>query len=158
MDILFTRRNKYTINESPENIRTEIQSITKRRWYDFSDNIHGTIKNENEFTFTSKWSFTFINWIERSPAYLTGTLISEGNKTIIKTTLRPNSGFVLIFYFVAVLFFYELLIGETFINGPKEIKLLIFSFLNLILFGLIQMYTLSLRYRFERLLHLRRDK
>lgn len=158
MDIFFTRKHKYTIDESLENVRHEIQSITNRRWYDISNNIIGTFKNDHEFTLSNRWSFAIIRWIESEPAYLTGKLTSEGNKTNINTKLRPNSGFVLTFYGVATLFFYELLFGETFINGPKEIKLVIFPFLNLILFGLIQMYTLSLRYRFERLLHLRRDE
>jgi hypothetical protein len=158
MNILFTRRHKYTVNDSIDNVRADIESITNRRWHDFSSNITGRFKDNGSFKLTHKWSFAIIRWIENSPAYLSGTLLADGSKTIIDTTLRPNSGLVMFFYLLTILFLCELLGIGTFIKGPKTFKLLFFPFFNLILFGLMQMFTTRLRNRFEKLLHLRRHE
>ena len=158
MDIFFTRRHNYIINDSIDNVRAEIKSITGSRWYDASDNISGSIKNNGSFKLTQKWSFIVIQWIERSPAYLNGTLLAEDNRTIINTTLRPNSAFVISFYLLTIPFLCELFGVDTFIGGSKTFKLLFLPFFSLILFGLMQLYTTGLRKRFERLLHLRNAK
>ena len=158
MDIFFTRKYKYTVNDSIDNVRADIESITGRRWYDFSVNITGRFNDINSFKLTHKWSFAVIRWIENSPAYLSGTLSVDHNKTVIDTTLRPNSGFVMFFYILTILFLCELFGIDTFIQGPKTFKLLFFPFFNLILFGLMQMFTTGLKNRFERILHLRREE
>jgi hypothetical protein len=158
MDIFFTHRHKYTVNDTVDNVQENIENIIGRRWYDFSENITGRFNGDGSFKLTHKWSFAVIRWMENSPAYLSGTLIADGNKTIIDTTLRPNSGLVLFFYLLTVLFVCELLGIDTFIQGPKTFKLLFFPFFNLILFGLMKMFTTGLRNRFERLLQLQRDQ
>ncbi len=131
-------------------------ACTGRRWHDFSINISGRFNNINSFKLTHKWSLIFIRWIETSPAYLSGTLSAVGNMTTINITVRPNSGIVMFFYLLTILFLCELFGIDTFIQGPKTFKLLFFPFFNLMLFGLMQMFTTGLRNRFERLLHLRR--
>ncbi|HEX7902345.1 MAG TPA: hypothetical protein VF487_00600 [Chitinophagaceae bacterium] len=158
MNIFFTQKNKYKVNDSIENVRSEIKLIVNRRWYDSSKNITGKIYDDNSFRLTHKWSFVIIDWIERSPAYLNGTLSADNNKTIINTTLRPNSGFVLFFYLLTILFLCELFGVDTFSEGDKIFKLLFFPFFNLILFGLIRMYTTRLRNRFEKMLHVSREQ
>ena len=158
MDIFFTHKHKYTVNDTVDNVQANIESITDRRWYDFSNNITGRLNKDGSFKLTHKWSFAVMGWIENSPAYLSGTLTVDNNKTIIDTTLRPNSAFVMFFYILTVLFVCELLEIDTFIQGPKTFKLLFFPFFNLILFGLMKMFTTGLRNRFERLLQLQRDE
>jgi CBS domain containing-hemolysin-like protein len=157
MDIFFTHRYKYTVNDTIDSVRANLESITDRRWYDFPDNITGRLNSDGSFKLTHKWSFAVIRWIENSPAYLSGTLTAEGNTTIIETTLRPNSGLVMFFYLLTILFVCELFGINTFIQGSKTFKLLFFPFFNLILFGLMKMFTTGLRNRFERLLRLQRD-
>jgi len=158
MDIFFTHRYKYIVNDTVDNVRANIESITDRRWYDFSDNITGRLNADGSFKLTHKWSFAVIRWLENSPAYLSGTLTGDGNKTVINTTLRPNSGLVFFFYLLAILFLCEVIGINTLIQGPKSFKLLFLPFFNLILFGLMKMFTTGLRNRFERLLQLQRDE
>lgn len=158
MDIFFTSKHKYIITDSIDNVREEIKSIADSKWYKASDNITGSIKDNNSFRLTQKWSFAAIQWIERSPAYLNGTLLAEDNRTIINTTLRPNSALIIFFYLLAILFICELFGVDTFVGGSKIFKLLFFPFFNLILLGLMQLYTTGLRKRFERLLHIRNAK
>ena len=158
MDILFTHRHQYVVNDTVDNVRANIESITDRRWYDFSHNITGRLNADGSFKLTHKWSFAVISWLENSPAYLSGTLAGDGNKTVITTTLRPNSGLVFFFYLLTILFLCEVVSIDTFIQGPKTFKLLFFPFFNLILFGLMKMFTTGLRNRFERLLQLQRDE
>ena len=152
MDLFFTRRYKYIVNDTTDNVRRDFESITTRRWHDFSENITGRLKNDGSFTLTHKWSFAVIKWIENSPAYLSGTLEAEGDKTKINVVLRPNSAFVLFFYLLAFLFIIELIGFNTFIEGPKLFKLLFFPFFNLILYGLMQMFATGLKNRFERMM------
>jgi len=158
MDIFFTHRYKYIVNDTVDNVRANIESITDRRWYDFSDNITGRLNADGSFKLTHKWSFAVIRWLENSPAYLSGTLTGDGNKTVINTTLRPNSGLVFFFYLLVILFLCEVIGINTLIQGPKSFKLLFLPFFNLILFGLMKMFTTGLRNRFERLLQLQRDE
>jgi hypothetical protein len=158
MDIFFTHRRKYKVNDNVDNVRANLQGIADRKWNDFSNNITGRLNADDSFKLTHKWSFAVFRWIENSPAYLSGTLTTEGNKTIIQTSLRPNSIFVMFFYLFTVLFLCEAVGIDTFFQGPKSLNLLFFAFFNLVLFGLIKMYTSRLRNRFERLLQLQHDQ
>jgi hypothetical protein len=158
MDIFFTITHRYLVNDTVDNVRANIESIIGRRWYDFSENITGRLNSDGSFKLTHKWSFAVIRWIENSPAYLSGTITADGNKAIIDTTLRPNSGFVIFFYLLTILFVCEVVGINTFIQGPKTYKLLFFPFFNLILFVLMKMFTTGLRKRFERPLQLQHDE
>jgi hypothetical protein len=119
MNIFFTIRHRYLVNDTVDNVRANIESIIDRRWYDFSENITGRLNSDGSFKLTHKWSFAVIRWIENSPAYLSGTIIADGNKAIIDSTLRPNSGFVIFFYLLTILFVCEVVGINTFIQGPK---------------------------------------
>lgn len=154
MNLFFSQKHIYTVNDTLNNVQADIKSLINRKWHDFSENIAGTITDDGSFKLTHKWSFAVIKWIENSPAYLKGTLSTEKNKTIINTTVRPNSAFVLSFYFFTILFLCELFGVNTFIQGSKTFKLLFFPFFNLILFGVMKVFTNGLRKRFERLLQL----
>ena len=79
-----------------------------------------------------------VKWIENSPAYLSGTLQAEGDKTKIDVVLKPNAAFVLFFYLLAFLFTVELLGFNTSIEGPQLFKLLLSPFFNFLLYGLMQ--------------------
>ena len=157
MNIFFTHRQKYTVNDSIENVQANIENITNRQWYDFSNNITGRLNGDGSFKLKHKWSFAVIGWMENSPAYLSGTLTVDNNNTIIDTTLRPNSAFVMFFYLLTILFVCDLLEIDTFIQGPKTFKLIFYPFFNLILFGVMKMFTTGLRNRFEKLLQLQSD-
>ena len=154
MNIFFTRKYKYTKYDSIENVREEIKSITKRKWYDSSDNIAGKLKEDNSFQFTHKWSFSFIRWIENSSAYINGQIKSEDNKTTIQIRLRPNSSFVLTFYILVIIFFYNLFQPNALTDEDAIIKLLFIAFFNLLLYAMMMAFTSGLRKNFERALNL----
>ena len=158
MDILFARRYKYTTHNSVDDVHADIESILNRRWYDFSVNMTGRFKSDRSFTLTHKWSFAIIRWIETSPAYINGTLTSKENKTIIETSVRPNSALVVIFYLMIVLFLIELFGRSMFAGGSKTFTLIFFPAFDLILFGLMHLFTTGLRNRFERLLRIKSDE
>ncbi|KIC90675.1 hypothetical protein [Flavihumibacter solisilvae] len=156
MNIYFSENITYTVNDTFENVQADINSIVNRPWHDFSENITGNIDEENKFTFTHKWSFAVIKWIEKNPAYLSGKLSIDKNKTVITTTVRPNSIFVIFFYLLTILFLFEVIGIETFIEGPKYYKLLFFPLFNLIIFGIMKGFMTGLQNRFERILKLER--
>ena len=154
MDIFFTKKYSYFVYDSLENVRSEIDGAINRKWYDFSKNITGRFKDENTFSITHKWSFAIIRWIESDPAYLKGSLKQEGSSTIIETTVRPNSLFV-IFFYLMIIFLLLSISGVNIFNVQSDIPfILIFPLFSIILFFLIKIYTTGLRKRFERLLNL----
>lgn len=155
MDIFFTQRRKYTVFNSIESVRADFESITSRHWYDFSENITGRLNVDNSFRLTHKWSFAVIRWVESSPAYLTGTFMADGDKTVVDTTLRPNSVLLIFFYLFSILSICAFLGIQTFIHGTMEYELLFFPSFSLILFGLMRIFTTGLRNRFERLMQLK---
>jgi hypothetical protein len=154
MDIFFNRTHSYLVNDSIENVRDDIQSIMDRRWSDFTNNITGRIAHNGNYVFTHKWSFTHIQWIETSPAYLNIKLIKENDRTRIETLLRPNSILVIFFYLLTIFFFYELFNNNSFLEGSIVLKLLFFPFFILILYGLMQWFTNGLQNRFEKIMKL----
>ena len=88
MDILFSFKNTYVVNDSLENVRTEIESLLDRRWYDFSENISGRINKDGSFKISLKWTIGPIG--TSHSGYLTGVLIQDTDRTIIKTVSRPS--------------------------------------------------------------------
>lgn len=158
MNIFFSHKRTYVTHEPLEDFNVKLKSIVDRRWYDFSENITGNVHADGNFTLTHKWSFTYIIWFETSPAYLSGTISPDIRGTIITSTVRPNSMFVILFYLLSALFLFELLGSNTFVKGPKLFKLIFIPFFNLILFGIIKFYTTGLRNRFEKILNLRSAK
>ena len=158
MDILFTRRYKYTTHNSVDDVRADVEAIIDRRWYDFSVNMTGRFKSDGSFIFTHKWSLAIIRWVETSPAYLNGTISSEDSKTIIETSVRPNSLFVLLFYLFIALFLVQLVGRSIIIGESKSVSLIYFLVFGLILFGFMQLFTIGLKNRFERLLRITPDK
>lgn len=158
MDIFFNHEHRYVVEEKLDSVRANIKSITSRSWHDFSTNITGQLHADDSFKLTHKWSFAVIKWIEDSPAYLNGTITVEGDCTIIATTLRPNSIFVIAFYLLTIPFLWELTLIVKFNKQPDTFNLLFYPLFNLILFMLMKMYTTGLKNRFERLLQLRGPK
>jgi hypothetical protein len=153
MDIFFTRRYSYIINDSIENVRESLQSITNRKWLDFSDNIAGYISLIGNYVFTPKWSLMGTN----NGSMITSLcvkLIEENDKTKIKAVLQPNAFLVLLFYLIATLFFCELVGINLFPEESKLYFLLSLPFIDLILFGLIKLVTNILKNTFERVMGL----
>src|SRR5215467_13503654 len=100
MDIFFNRRYTYLINDSIENVRENLQSITNRKWLDFSDNISGSISLNGNYVFTQKWSLITTNGVGM-PASLGVKPIEENDRTKMQTILKPNAILVLLFYLIA---------------------------------------------------------
>ncbi len=155
MNLLFTRKYKYTKYDSIENVREEIKSITKRKWYDSTHNIGGKLNEDNSFQFTHKWSFSFIRWFENSSAYINGHLKNEDNKTTIQIKLRPNSSFVLTFYILIIFFFYTLFQPNALSEEDSIMKLVFIALFSLLLYTISMVFSTGLRKNFERALHLR---
>ena len=154
MNIFFTRKYKYSKYDSLEMVLDEIKDITSRKWHNGADNITGKLNEDNSFQLTHKWSFSFIRWIETSPAYINGTIETDDSKTVIKTSVRPNSIFVLSFYFLIVYFIYNLFQPNLFTDEAAIFKLIFIPFFELILYALMISYTSGLRKNFERAMHL----
>jgi hypothetical protein len=152
LNILFSSKHEYLLNDSLQTVRVNIENMTNKKWSDFSENITGTLNADNTFKLTNKWSFAIIKWFESDPAYLSGTISNIGDKTKLTISTRPNSVLIISFYGITILFLYALFGVKTFINCSRTFQLLFFPFFNLILFGLMQMFTVGLRKRFERIM------
>ncbi len=158
MDILLTQKYKYTLNNSLEDVRSDFSKITNARGYDFANNITGKLHSDNSFILTHKWAFGYIRGLGgNSFVYLKGTITTDGAKTIIKTTLRPNIGLTFFLYLIGVFFLCELFDVKTMLQGPRIPMLLTLLLFELIIGGLIFMMTNGLRNRFERILKLAHD-
>jgi hypothetical protein len=155
MDILLTQKYKYTLNNSLEDVRNDFSKITNASGHNFLNNITGTLNADNSFRLTHKWTFGYIRGLGGSSfVYLKGTITSEGAKTIINMTLRPNIGLTILLYFIGVLFLCEIFGVKTMLEGPRIPIILTLLLFELIIGGLILMMTNGLRNRFERILQL----
>src|SRR6187402_1504911 len=140
MDMFFKTMHQYTLNDSVDNVRVNIESAIQRKWHDFAVNIQGRFINDNTFIASPKWSLVVIRWVESDLTYLKGTISHEGNKTLIDTTIRPNSVLVISFYAILVWTFFELFgITDILKNGPRS-NYLIFPFFTILL-GTIMVFS-----------------
>jgi hypothetical protein len=157
MNILFSQKHKYSVDRSIDEIIEDFAILTKRKWYDFSENITGRLNPDNTFRLTHKWAFGYVSGMpDGSLVYLTGRLKRDGNNTTIETTVRPNFVIVLFLYLIAILFFLELFGVATIIEGPRIFAIFFLPLFWFILLGIILFTTSQLRNRFERLLNLHR--
>ena len=153
LNLLFIKKTDYLLDESIENIRSKIKVITDKKWSDFSENITGTLNSNNTFKFTPKWSFVYIRWIENSPAYLTGHVSQESTKTKLSIKTRPNSGFVLVFYVLIILFLYGLFTLQI-SDRDTIFKLLLDLFFIFIIYAFMKKFVTGLDRRFKKILEL----
>jgi Na+/proline symporter len=136
-----------------ENVRSEIESLLDRRWFDFSENISGSINKDGSFEISPKWTIGNIG--TSHSGYLSGQMIQNNDKTIIKTIARPGYSVIAIFYFM--LFFSATKFFEL-ITNPNDELILWFVILPLTCFALAFAMIFGakrIRSRFERLMQLR---
>ncbi|SMG54502.1 hypothetical protein SAMN05661096_04142 [Marivirga sericea] len=158
MNFTFSFRNKYTVNRSVEDLKSVIQTVSNKKWHDFSENLSAELIGKRRFEFTPKWSFGTlkVGGMHQDFTYVFGTLTEDNGQTVISMNSRPNNALVIIFYIVLFLpvgkwFNLELLEELSFAN-----TLIVSSIFVPVLAGLMIMQTLSLRSKVERLLGLSR--
>jgi hypothetical protein len=153
MNFLFTHTNRYFSHEPIKNVSEKLKELTRKPWYDAAPNLAGRFNSENSFTLTSKWSILSIGWIERSNAYLRGTLSDYNDGTRIEVSVRPNSVFVILFYALIMLFTFEVF-GMTVAEGPVWLKLGLYVMFCLILLFCMRLFVESLKIKLEKFLNL----
>ena len=152
--MFFKTMHQYTVNDSVENVKVNIESAIQRKWHDFAGNMQGRFINDDTFIVTPKWSLVVIKWVESDLTYLKGTISYEGNKTLINTTIRPNSGLVISFYAIVGWAFFELFgITDVMKNGSRS-DFLIFPLLTILLSTTMVFSVKRMKGRFERLVDL----
>lgn len=155
MDLLFSSKFRYTKYETLERVREEFKHATRRRIFDFPENISGKLQDDDHFQFTHAWSFSFIRGFETNPAYINGFLKSEETKTRIYISVRPNISFILLFYALAFFFIYRLFQENVFVDEDSIILQLILLFFIAMIYSIIKATTNGLRRNFERMFLLR---
>lgn len=153
MNAFFFTRLSYHVDEPVEDVRDRIQGMTSGKWYRLSKNISGRRKTDGSYLLTNKWNLMYTNWIESGGAYLNLKIHKVNNKTEIHATIRPNSLFVLFFYLIIILFFFEIF-GVTLVYGPKIYILVFLVLFDSLLFLLIKLMTSSLLKKFEKIMHI----
>lgn len=153
LNLFFAIKSTYFLDENIENVHSRIQVIASKKWSDLSENITGTINLDNTFKFTHQWSLTYIRWFENSPAYLTGDITNESNKTKLSISTRPNSGFILMFYVFIILFLYKLFTIQT-PDRNKLIELATYSILIFTMYIIMKVFIKGIDRRFKRILKL----
>lgn len=148
MNLLFEQNYKYIVFDPIENLRLQLKSITKTPWYDLQVNLSGKLYEDDKFKLYSKFPFGPGKVI----AVIYGKLeLLENSQTAINISVRPRNRALIIFYFIAMLFLFELFSSLN--SDPQEWALTIAYFITLIILrSLIYSTTNSLKNRFERIM------
>jgi hypothetical protein len=149
MNPLFKLENTYEVNDSMENVRSKMKSLVNRRWSDFSENISGTLSDDDSFKLHPKWSFGYITGFG-SPqdfTYLIGTIEEVNSRVIIKSITRPN--YINIGFFYLLIF---IMVGGV-LKG--NFQLLAIAPVCLVFAGVMIFGAKRLRNRFERMMDLK---
>jgi hypothetical protein len=148
MDFLFTQKKTYSFNEPMKNIVDDVQDIINKR-----NRLYGKFNTDNNsFEIARVWA---IMANRGSPARLKGTITQESGKTIIQTTLRPNTAYIFCFYFLAILFFCGLF-GIVPRDSSRIETASTFLFLDAYFFAFMFIGTYRLKKTFEKELLRRR--
>jgi hypothetical protein len=68
VDIFFTKYKDYLIDNTPTNVRDDINRLGNKELGYFSNNLIGTFNNDNTFKLTNKWTLGVIRRFERVSA------------------------------------------------------------------------------------------
>ena len=156
MDALFTIKNNYLVDNSKDNVASELAGILDRRWYDFSENVSGQINPDGSFKISPKWALGYIKVLGMSQqfSYLIGKLKEENNQTRIEISTRPNYTLVVAFYFLPLLLLLKLF-GFNILPEMTMGQLLLTVMVICVALAIIMITGVyMLRNRFERLMQL----
>jgi hypothetical protein len=158
MNFTFSFRNKYTVNRSLADIRNAIETVSNKKWHDFSENLSAELIGKRRFEFTPKWSFGTlkVGGMHQDFTYVYGTLMEDNGQTVITLNSRPNYALVIVFYIFLFLPLGKWLNSDLLVELSFIEVLIVSSIFLPVLAGLMIFQTLSLRSKVERLLGLNR--
>lgn len=147
MNLFFTRKYIYHTSKSIDDLKEKLSLITNNPWGERNNNLTGEMEG-SQFKLWHQWALIRLTWIERSPAFINGTITGERYDTAVTVSTRPNSLFVLLFYAVAGFTLFRLFLEPVEKQMIPEL-LVLFCVFELILLSLIFYYTFTLRKKFE---------
>lgn len=159
MNVLFSIRNNYIIYDSFDNAYSQLADILNKPWYDFSENIAGTLSEDGRFKLSPKWQLGSLKvfGMMGDATYLIGRFREENGKIIIEATTRPNYALVASFYFLFLLLLLRIA-RVNLIEGPLSLFALMVLALCTIHAAIMVTGVVRLRNRFERLMQLERNE
>ena len=155
MNILFKVQEEYLIDQGFEHVRSQINNMTTEKWTKYGvENIIGELNSDNTFKFNQR----LFQLNPSKPAYLTGIIVQNGLKTKLTISVRPNYLFVIVFYFLVVSFFLEMVGFETILKGSTFMNLITFMIELFILYCVMLYFRTTLKKRFEKQLKIDRKR
>lgn len=81
----------YVSDKPIDELRSDIDALLQRtRGWRFDVNLTGSFKGGNAFHLTPKRSFAVFSGTDQNISHLNGELFEQGNKTLVRVTVRPN--------------------------------------------------------------------
>ena len=153
MDLIFRRKDVYTVHAPMSEVEYRLRYIINRRFDDFSIDLIGWF-NSHGFQLTHKWGLLESRWLEDRPAYMNGHLLDGNDATRIEVRTRPSKVFVLLFYIFLFFFAWELSGMRPFLQLPLPWKAALLILPVILLFSIMQRSTYRLKRRFEELMQI----
>ncbi|HOZ68818.1 MAG TPA: hypothetical protein PLU11_13765 [Chitinophagaceae bacterium] len=103
MNLLFRAKYKYKLNESPAQVKAELETLFSTPWHKTAPRLSGYFSNDFSFKIRSVLSTAVAFFgIFQSFAVLQGRLQAEEERTVIRLTARPGTISLLLFYALVV--------------------------------------------------------
>ncbi len=99
MDLLFRKKYKYKLNESPAQVKEELETLFSTPWHKSSPKLNGHFSDEYTFRVRPVLSkaLVFFGFFQ-SFAVLDGRLQAEEERTVIRVRARAGNFSLLLFY------------------------------------------------------------
>jgi hypothetical protein len=103
MNLLFRAKYKYKLNESPAQVKAELETLFLTPWHKTAPRLSGCFSDDHTFRVKSVLSAAVAYFgILQSFAVLNGRIRAEEERTVIRLTARPGHFSLLIFYALMV--------------------------------------------------------
>lgn len=113
---------QYYSDNTVDGLKSDIQQLfDKTNGLNFSVNLTGEFISDYEFSMTPKWQLAIIRNIEKSLSFLNGKIFSdEMNRTRVTFTVRPNSIFLILFFALPIIGFFEIISNNLYRDAYYE--------------------------------------
>ena len=116
MNLLFRAKYKYKLNESPAQVKAELETLFLTPWHKTAPRLSGYFRNDFSFKVRSVLSTAVAFFgIFQTFSVLQGRLQAEEERTVIRLTARPGH--------ISLLLFYALLVVTLFATARAQAAL-----------------------------------
>jgi len=151
MNLLFRAKFKYKLNDSPAQVKAELNTLFNTPWHKSAPRLNGRFLTDHKFRVRPVLSAAIPFFgILQSLSTLEGRLEPEEERTVIRINARPGYLFLLLFYALLAVTLLNLYKAKAILSPERIMIATTFTGLLISYYFILRYSRSSLRYYFQR--------